>query len=573
MKLCHSNSLLRHPLSIPLLLVAVILAVYYPALHGGIHPVDDPGIFALYSASPPLSTILLPGNGYYYRPIVELSFYLDNLLWGMEPATMHLENILLHCTNSLLVFLLARKILVKQNNETLVLPLLSALLFALHPVNVEAVTWIAGRTDPLLALFILSSCCFLIRWLDTARWQDISASLLMFGAALLTKETALAYTAVMVLLVLTCQGTPTVRHRLNAVGIVAVSVALLVIFVLIFRSGTSSGLSRFLSGMDLQLLSAVWQGLIALGFYVRKLVFPFPLNFAINEVHPLNGLLGMVLFPLLWWISRRYRLSGVLFTSAVLLILPALLIAVKQIAWTPFAERYLYLSTAFLALGGINITEAWQRKYPAAVLTFFVMLLCGSVAGSFQRNLLWKDSLFFFEDTVAKSPEFGSVHHSLGGLLMQKGQIDRAAAEFAAADRLNKRDSMRYTIKSSIMGTKIVKGDPLGARVYFFQLFKVKKDAPVDFLELLYRADSKRLESIEKAGKVLLAHDLLETLELLNMKKPDPFWLYRSGQIALVAGNRADAVDFFRKAYAVAPMDAHYKGAAKTNYLRLEAGK
>ena len=151
MKSWPNNSWLHYPLSIPVLLIAVVLAVYYPALHGGIHPVDDSGIFALYSASPPLSTILLPGNGYYYRPIIELSYYLDSLLWGMEPATMHLENILLHCANSLLVFLLARKILVKQNNETLAIPLLVALLFALHPVNVEAVTWIAGRTDPLLA--------------------------------------------------------------------------------------------------------------------------------------------------------------------------------------------------------------------------------------------------------------------------------------------------------------------------------------------------------------------------------------------------------------------------------------
>lgn len=71
----------------------------------------------------------------------------------------------------------------------------------------------------------------------------------------------------------------------------------------------------------------------------------------------------------------------------------------------------------------------------------------------------------------------------------------------------------------------------------------------------------------------MLANDLLETLGLLNLKRPDPFWLYRSGQIALIAGNSNEAADFFLKAYDAAPTDAHYKGAAKTNYLRLEAGK
>lgn len=555
-----------------MLLVGVILAVYYPALLSGVHPVDDPGIFALYSASPPLSSILLPGNGYYYRPLIELSFYLDNLLWGMEPSAMHLENILLHCANSLMVFLLARRIIVRQGHKNLVIPVLAALLFALHPLNVEAIAWIAGRTDPLLTLFVLSSGYFLLRWLDKQRWQDMAATLLMFVAALLTKETALAFAAVMVLLVITWPGTATVRQRMYAVGIVIGPALLLVISALVFRSGTG-GLNRFLSGIDQQIMHSVWQALIALGFYARKLIFPFPLNFAINEVHPLYGLFGLALFPFLWWVYRRYRLSGALFTSALFLLFPALLVAVKPIAWTPFAERYLYLSTAFLVLGLVGVAEVWQRKYPVVLQSFVILLLCGAALGSFQRNLLWKDSLSFFEDAVAKSPDFGSVYHNLGGLLIQKGEIDRASEAFATADRLNKRDSMRYQIKSSIMGTMLVKGEYLEARAYFFQLFKVKKAAPANFLELLYTADSKRLDSLDKGGKVKLVYDLLETLELLYIKKPDPFWLYRSGQIALVAGSTKEAAGFFRRAYAGAPVDAHYKAAAKTNYLRLETGK
>lgn len=572
MKSWLSNSWLRHPLAAPVLLVAVILAVYYPALLSGIHPVDDPGIFVLYSASPSLSNILLPGNGYYYRPIVELSFYLDNLLWGMEPSAMHLENILLHCANSLLVFLLARRILLRQDNETLMIPLLVALFFALHPLNVEAVAWIAGRTDPLLTLFIFSSCYFLLRWIDKPRWQDMAATLLMFVAALLTKETSVAFVAVMALLAITWPGAATVRQRTIAAGIVTVPPVLLAIFILISKSGTG-GLNRFLSGTDIQVMHSLWQAIIALGFYVKKLIFPFPLNFAINEVHPLYGLLGLALFPFLWWVCRRYRLSGVLFTSAALLLLPAILVAVKQIAWTPFAERYLYLPTAFLALGLVGIAEAWQKKYQSAIVISTVVLLCGSALGSFQRNLLWKDSLSFFQDAVAKSPEFGSVYYSLGGELIKNGEIDRAVEAFAAADRLNQRVSMRYPIKASIMGTMLSKGELIEARAYFFQLFIKKLDAPANFIELLYKADNKRLETIEKEGKVLLANDLLETLDILYLKNQDPFWLYRSGQISLVIGNTNKAADFFNRAYLSAPVDAHYRGAAKTYYLRLEAGK
>ncbi len=572
MKSLHSNNLLQHPLSVPLLLIAVILAVYYPALLGGIHPVDDPGIVAKYSAPQSFSSLLFPGKGYYYRPIVELSFYLDNLLWGMEPGIMHLENILIHCANSLMVLLLARRYFVRQENKTMEIPLLVALLFALHPLNVEAVAWIAGRTDPLLALFVLSSFFYILRWLDKPCWQDMAAALLMFCAALLTKETALAFGVVVILIVMTCSGSATVRQRLTAAGILVGPALLLVIFALLFRSG-ASGLNRFLSGTDLQAVHIAWQALIALGFYAKKLIFPFPLNFAINNVHPLNVLFALALFPLLWWAVRRYRRSGVLFIAALLLVMPALLVAVKQVAWTLFAERYMYLPSAFLVLGLVGVCENWQRKYPAIVRSAFVIMLCGSALVGFQRNLLWKDPFSFFEDAVTKSPEFGSVYYSLGGLLIQKGDIGRATEAFAIADRLNKRDSMRYPIKSAVMGTMLAKGNYLEARTYYFQLFNNKKDAPDYFLELLFKADNIRFESLEKDGKILLAQDLLDTLGLLYLKNPDPFWLYRSGQIALAAGDKKAAVASFRNAYTAAPVDSHYKDAAKTYYLRLETEK
>jgi protein O-mannosyl-transferase len=564
----RSKSLLQHPLSPPVLLVAVIFAVYYPALLSGIHPIDDPGIFALYSSSPHLSAILLPGHSYYYRPIVELSFYLDNLLWGMEPGVMHLENILLHCANALLVYLLALRVF--SVDETPIVPLLAALVFALHPVNVEAVTWIAGRTDPLLALFILSASYFWLRWLDKIRWQDMTATLLLFGVALLTKETALAFGAVAPLLALTKPGGATTRQRLMALSMVAAPGMLLIVFVLLFRSG-SSGLSRFISGTELHVAQAVWQALIAFGFYVKKLIFPFPLNFAVNSVHPLYGLLGCALFPALWLVFRRYRSPGIFFISASFFILPAILVAVKQVAWTPFAERYLYMPTVFFALGLIGIAKTWHRKYPGKLMLFLVLLLCGSAIGIYQRNLLWKDPQSFFQDAVAKSPEFGSVHFYLGGILLQKGEIDHAEEAFSTADRLNKSVSMRYLINLSLMGTKLAKGDLLGTRTYFFQLYKKKQDAPADFLELLYKADGKSFEFLDRESKVIFACDLLETLGILNQKKPDPFWLYRSGQIALVTGKTVEAADFFNRAYNAAPQDAYYKSAAKTYYLRLKA--
>lgn len=565
MRSWHSNIQDRHPLAVPLLLVAVILTVYYPAMLSGVHMVDDPGIVELYSRAPSLSQVLLPGAGYYYRPLLELSYWLDNLLWGMEPSAMHLENILLHCADTLLVYLLARKVLPASDRLSPV-PLLAALLFALHPVNVEAVAWIAGRTDPLLALMVLSFCYFWFSWLENPRGGHLLAALLFFGAALLTKETALAAGGVLVLTALCWQGRTSARQRLAAVGLIAAPAFLLLLSALVFRSGTSA-LSRFISASELHL----WQGgrdvCTAFGFYAGKLVFPLPLNFAITGVHPGYALAGVALVPALCWLWLRQRPVAILFTCALVMTVPAVVVAVKPIAWTPFAERYLYLPSAFCAVG----LSAWvgpgsrQLRRSFALLTVPVLALFAFV--TVQRTMLWKDKLAFVEDAIAKTPRFGSLYNDLGVIYLQREDIDKAADAFAAADRLNKRESMRLLIKSNLLSVEVAKGNYLGARAYFFTLFGRKNDAPAQFLEILYKADTRRLATLSGSSKVDLALDLLETLDLLNQKRYDPFWLYRSGQLSLIVADRTAAADFFRRAYLAAPADAHYREAARV-YLK-----
>ena len=572
MKSLRLDNSLPHPLFAPVLLAAVILAVYYPAMSNGIHSIDDPGIIAFFSSPPSLFDTLLPGRNYYYRPIIELSYYLDSKLWGMEPSVMHLENILLHITNSMLVFSISRKVAAHYPERSPPIPVLAALLFALHPLNVEAVSWIAGRTDPLAALFILSACFLWLCWFDNPKWQYAVSTLLLFGLGILTKESALAFLPVSLLLVLAWPAL-SARRRLIATGGIFVSVAAVVAAVALnWKSGVIS-LGRFLAYNNFD-ATGWWQNsLVAFGFYVKKLLMPLPLNFAITDVPTAYGLLGILSIIALVVALVVWRLPALFLAASALMILPALILATIPIAWTPLAERYMYMPTAFLCIGTSCLFLSVQKRNLNRLAPLIMIVVCIAGSVSFQRNLLWKDKLAFYQDAVSKSPGFGSVYNELGGVFLQQRQIDKAAGAFAIADRLNKRPSMKMPIKSNIMATMVAKGDFVAAREYFFQLFGEKIVAPAEFLELLYIADNKRLESIEKEGKVILACDLLETLGLLYLQKQDPFWLYQSGKMALVIGNSNEAADFFRRAYVTAPVDAHYKAAAKTYFMRLETGK
>ena len=573
MKSLRLDNRLFHPLFVPVLLAAVILAVYYPALGNGIHSIDDPGIIAFFSSPPPLLDILLPGSNYYYRPIIELSYYVDSKLWGMEPSVMHLENILLHITNAMLVFFISRKIAAHYPERSPFIPVFAALLFALHPLNVEAVSWIAGRTDPLAALFILSACLLWLCWLDDPKWQYVVCAPVLFGLSILTKESALAFLPVSLLLALGWPAVSARRRLISAGAVVVVSVVMIVVVLtIIWKSGVIS-MGRFLAYNNFDPGEWFQNSLVAFGYYVKKLLIPVPLNFAITEMNPAYGLLGILSFVLLAVALVVRRFTALFFAASAMMILPSLIVVSKQIAWTPLAERYMYMPTAFLCLGMSCLFFSIEKKNLNRLVPLIMIVVCIAGIVSFQRNLLWKDKLAFFQDAVAKSPGFGSVYNELGGQFLQQRQIDKAAEAFATADRLNKRPSMKMLIKLNVMATMVVKGSLVDARDYFFQLFGEKNSASADFLELLYLADGIRLVSIGKEGKVQLANDLLETLSLLSQKKPDPFWLYRSGQIALVAGNTKEAANFFRRAYIAAPADAHYKAAAKTYYLKLEDGK
>ncbi len=561
-----------HPLFAPVFLAAVILAVYCPTLNNGFHTIDDPGIVALYSSHPPLLDILLPGSSYYYRPIIGLSYYLDSRLWGMEPSVMHLENILLHMLNAILVFLISRRIAANYPERSLYIPLLVALLFALHPLNVEAISWIAGRTDPLAALFVLSACYYWQRWLDEPKWQHAVYSAFFFVLGVLTKETAVTFLPVSLLLVLVWPAVTKSRRRIAAGCIVVLSAVVVVVVLSFWKSGVIS-LGRFFEHNDFDVAGWLQNSLVAFGFYVKKLLVPLPLNFAITEVSPLYGVLGLLVLVLLAVALIVFSFDALFFAASALMILPALIAATKQICWTPFAERYMYMPNAFLCIGTSCLLLSIHKKHLNRLAPLLMVVSCIAGYVSFQRNLLWKDKLAFYQDAVAQSPGFGSVYNELGGVLMQQRQIAKAAEAFAIADRLNKRPSIRMLIKSNIMATMIASGHSVEARDYFFTLFGDKKAAPVDLLEQLYTADRGRLDSLKKNEKVLLANDLLETLDLIYQKNQDPFRLYQSGQMSLVTGNTCKAAEFFHRSHFAAPVDAHYKAAAKTYFMKLEAGK
>jgi protein O-mannosyl-transferase len=558
-----------------LLLAVVVMGAYYPALSSGMNSVDDPHIIAAYEeGGRTLAQIATPAASYYFRPVTELSYYLDDLLWSLHPRFMHLENILLHLGNSLLVFLLARLLATGWGIRARWFPLASSLLFALHPVNSESVIWIAGRTDPLAAFFVLAAFCLLLRSLIADTLRYLWPALLSFVLGVLAKEIALCFLPVALLLALSWPGHLRVRKSMVALlsAVSLCGVLFVLAYALLAGSFSITALVHSNSGPVSALLKAV---LTALGFYLKKLVFPLPLNFAIDVVSPLYlypGILVLLLLPLC---LRRRSLPLLLALACAIFLLPALLISVKQVAWTPFAERYLYLPSAFFCLGVTGALSAARWTVNRERLLLLTALGLAAVTGlvTFQRAVLWQDNLALYRDTVRNSPGFAGAHLELATALLRKGELREGRVELEAAERLNKRPSVKYPIKAGLMALMLREGNSQGAKDYFYQVFPEKKQADVDFLCLLDSADAAlAIKATELQVRNGLYADMLDTYALLYRKTRQPFYLYQASKVAIRVGDRAGAAAYLRQALHEAPADAHYAAAAVKTLHKLEAG-
>jgi protein O-mannosyl-transferase len=379
---------------------------------------------------------------HYFRPVAALSYWLDGLVWQGNPGGFHLTNVALHVLVSLLVLAVARRLLPAGWA-----PLLAALLFAVHPVHVEAVAWVQGRVDLLSAAGILAAVLLAVTGMEACGRRTLLygvASAAAFLFALLAKEVAVVtplLTGVVLSVRAGRKSFPPGRQWLPLVGLQAL------VFILYLGLRTAA-----LGSPALGLLggpSVVERLLLALRvvpLYLRLLLLPVGLN-PKHEVAPPSGLLdvnvllGIALLTALAVMAFRWRRIPGLTAGLAWLVL-AWLPASNLIPIRGFvvAERYLYLPSAgfCFALAGTAafvtpLSYRWQRAAAAAVAALLFTLggLAASQAG------IWQDFRTFYEGLVRLNPDSAFAHNNLGSVYVGSGEDARAEAEFREALHLH----------------------------------------------------------------------------------------------------------------------------------------
>lgn len=555
----------------------VVFGLYYPSIFSEFNSIDDSALIShLEDTHFVLSDLLIPGRSHYYRPVIWLTFYFDKYVWGLEPSFMHLVNIVIHALNAVLVFLLARRIC-SSDEQRLELPLLMALLFAAHPINTEAVCWVAGRTDPLAALFILAAGL----WLagehedDKFTWLLLPAGCIFLGC--LAKEVAFFFFPPAYLS--TLRFTIFARGRKFSWGGLLRPALPFLFFAFLYlylrqialASGDKS--ISILLTQETSLFGAVVTTLKTFGFYVKKLFMPLPLNFAIVSYSDGYIWLGIAVMVLVCWSLPLKKKWYYFFGSSLCLILPAVLIAVKRVAWTPVAERYLYAPAAFfvMAFAGSLYYLLAKRKHEQLLPFILIVIVVASAYFTVQRNIIWQDNYLLYKDAVDKSPHFARIRNEYGIALKERGEFTEAVKQFKTGESLERNYQLPLL---NLANMKFREGNKDEALQMLAGSYKIKSEAQLKVLKLeamiyesfLYKENSS-------AEKRRIFRQLIENYRIIYQKEKDPYIAYRCGQLLLIVGERRQAALLFAAAAKDAPEDAFFKPAAKKLADSLNAGQ
>lgn len=559
-----------------MLLAVITLGVYYPALFGGYSPVDDitriTHLINLNSFD--FYHLFFRSGGYYYRPLVAATFYFDQIFWGAEAFPMHAVNLFIHLLNASVLLIVIRTFFARDAAIPDWLTIVLVLLFALHPVNTEAVCWISGRYDLLATTFVLLSVGQLLRALDESSLWRMLPALLFALIGCLAKETALFFFggAILIIYVQERQRRYHLPELIRAVFPGALLWTVGAVGYMIFRnwalSSRDTGVSTLVKSAGALDGTFAWADQLRIavkvsGFYLKKIFFPYPLNFAIIEISHVYLLFGIVLLLLCFWLLWRSNLPAAFFLSSILTGSGALLVVFGHMAWTPVAERYLYMPTALLTLGW----AAWAAKHSLSrhIYLFKGVVICVVIiwsAMTIQRAKIWGDPIALAEDTVAKSPNFLPARKDLANYYIATGEKEKGKQ--LLVEVMSSARTVGYiTADVSMANSLISEGRLNEAHDILLESLKHPGKQYVKVAEHILSLNQKRiLEVADDFAKQVIRKENIRLLESIKQRKNDPFIEYRLAKELLSSGEREKAKSLFDSVYQKAPPSAYYREPA-----------
>lgn len=431
----------RHPFIAAFSAALIAFVLYLPSVHFPFLVMDD-GILIMQNPLIQdwnLQTIKEVFTSYdpeLYIPLTFISYHFDYIINGLDPSVFHFSNILYHSINTLLVFCVIMLLA-----EDAVVALLCALLFAVHPVNVETVSWASARKDLLSTMFFLLSLTFFLQYRrsnTTWKWRWYIAALVAFLLAISAKVTVIMLPLALPLLDFYLDRTISKKRLLEYIPFFVISV----IFGIIAVLGKKANLSH-LAISDYPLLAAK-----STLFGLKLLLVPnwysilYPQGL-VAWSSPLFltcfiGVLCLGVFAIYSW--KKWPAIGFGLSFFLLFYLPTFLTFSKD--WQVYisSDRYVYIGEIgiflMVALGLRALMRRLEQRSSAAATVASVLIVCGFVglaAKTYAQQYTWRDPIALFSNVLAHYPDSAFAYNNIGSEYMDRKDYQNAASALQQA--------------------------------------------------------------------------------------------------------------------------------------------
>jgi len=375
-----------------------------------------------------------------YRPVTIISYSLDYLCWRLNSFGYHLTNVLLHSSNSILVFLFLY--LIRRN---LFLALFGCLVFASHPVQAESVAWISSRSSVLFLFFYLLSLICYIEFLNRTKKIFYVISILSFALSLFSKEMSISLPLILVAYDLYFSK----KEMLQKKFLRYAPYFLLAVLYVVLRTAVLGHIGmreRWGSAYDVFLTTSM-----IVTDYLKILFLPVKLCPIAYFVQPSTSIIVpriflsvvaiLVLLACIPILFKRFRIISFSLSWFFITLLPVLnIFPIKVLK----SDRYLYLpSVGFCLFLGFIASNIYKRlKDNSDKKAMVVTMIAASLIAAYSimtvvRNNMWKDEIKIDRTLVAMYPLWPYALNALGKTYIKDGDYEGAIKPLEKAVRLS----------------------------------------------------------------------------------------------------------------------------------------
>jgi len=483
-----------------------------------------------------------------WHPVTWISHMLDVELFGVNAGRHLLMNVVYHAISSVILFFVLLSLTHMLWRSAAV-----AALWAIHPLHVESVAWIAERKDVLSALFCFLTIAFYVRYVRNRSWIAYALMLVSLAFGLMSK--GMLVTMPFVLLLLDYWPLDRLRAETWRAALVQNIAEKIPIFAMILGSAfmtfkAQREVSAVLALEALPPLARLANSILAYASYLGKtiwpssLAIPYPYRVVISPTETVIAavlLIAITIFVITQRDKRRYLFTGWFWFAGMLV--PV--IGLVQIGHQAMADRYTYLPHVGLFIAIVWLVADFAASRPqlrTAVAAASVVILVSLLVVARAQAAYWRDSITLFRHATILMPRNHIAHSNLGSAYLDKLQYVEAESAFRTSVRIFDRNALAH----AGLGASLRK---LG-----------RLPAAERELRIAVAQDSKNDEILRQLGDVLIASGKREEALPLMQKalalRDDP---RTRAELALARNDAAAAVASYEQAVRQDPESAELR--------------